>query len=154
MSAISFGVVLTPTNIGLMFVGIILGVLVMAIVYSGVLTALIALAIKFTIGLRIAEEDEVVTGEDRRLQLGHDGVVEAHDAGEPGGTGPQPRQALGIVDVGDQAAGAHVDTYRTRSAAAGAAARAARRAAAASLSRPSFSSRPACCTSRWADRMV
>lgn len=36
----------------------VLGVLV-AVVYSGVLTAVIALAIKYTIGLRLAEEDEV-----------------------------------------------------------------------------------------------
>jgi Amt family ammonium transporter len=36
----------------------VLGVLV-AIAYSGVLTAIIALAIKYTIGLRISEEDEV-----------------------------------------------------------------------------------------------
>ena len=35
-----------------------LGVLV-AVVYSGVLTAVIALAIKYTIGLRLDEEDEV-----------------------------------------------------------------------------------------------
>ena len=31
----------------------------MAIVFSGVLTAVIGLAIKYTIGLRLAEEDEV-----------------------------------------------------------------------------------------------
>ncbi len=36
----------------------VLGVLV-AVAYSGVLTAVIALAIKYTIGLRLAEEDEV-----------------------------------------------------------------------------------------------
>ncbi len=36
----------------------VLGVLV-AIGYSGVLTAVIALAIKYTIGLRISEDDEV-----------------------------------------------------------------------------------------------
>ena len=35
-----------------------LGVLV-AVIYSGVLTTLIALAIKYTIGLRLDEEDEV-----------------------------------------------------------------------------------------------
>ena len=31
----------------------------MAVVYSGVLTAIIALAIKYTLGLRLDEEDEV-----------------------------------------------------------------------------------------------
>ena len=31
----------------------------MAIVYSGVVTAVIALAIKYTLGLRLSEEDEV-----------------------------------------------------------------------------------------------
>jgi Amt family ammonium transporter len=60
-----------------------LGVLV-AVVYSGVLTAIIAVAIKYTIGLRLDEEDEV-NGID--LAAHGEAAYDLHTASSGGGTG-------------------------------------------------------------------
>ena len=60
-----------------------LGVLV-AIVYSGVLTAIIALAIKYTIGLRLDEEDEV-NGID--LAAHGESAYDLHSGTSGGGSG-------------------------------------------------------------------
>ncbi len=60
-----------------------LGVLV-AIVYSGVLTAIIALAIKYTIGLRLDEEDEV-NGID--LSAHGESAYDLHSGTSGGGSG-------------------------------------------------------------------
>ena len=61
----------------------VLGVLV-AVVFSGVLTAVIALAIKYTLGLRLDEEDEIA-GID--LVAHGETAYDLHSASSGGGTG-------------------------------------------------------------------
>ena len=47
----------------------------------------------------LAEQDEVVAGEQRALEVGQDGVVEADDAGETGLAGAQPGEQV-VADLG------------------------------------------------------
>ena len=64
-------------------VGIVV-VFLVAIAYSGILTAVIGLVIKYTIGLRLSEEDEV---EGIDFVAHGESAYDIHTSGGGGGTG-------------------------------------------------------------------